>query len=50
MEMNQIHICLYYQLIKNNIIDYTPKDYKNDKTKTELTEIISKLEMIKNDL
>ena len=37
-------------IIKNKIIDYTPKDYKSDKTKTELTEIINKLEMIKNDL
>lgn len=34
----------------NNIIDYTPKDLKIEKAKSELTEIIDKLEAIKNDL
>lgn len=34
----------------NNIVDYTPKDMKIEKAKTELTETINKLEAIRNDL
>lgn len=37
-------------IIKNNIIDYTPKDMKIDKAKTEINNIISMLDAIKNDL
>lgn len=37
-------------IIKNNIIDYTPKDMKMDKVKDDLTNIIKSLENIKNDL
>lgn len=34
----------------NNIVDYTPKDLKIEKAKTELTNILSRIEEIKNDL
>lgn len=37
-------------IIKNNIIDYTPKDMKIDKAKTEINNIIAMLDAIKNDL
>lgn len=37
-------------VIKNNIIDYTPKDMKIDKAKAEISNVISMLDAIKNDL
>lgn len=37
-------------IIKNNIIDYTPKDMKVDKAKKEIDSIINMLYAIKNDL
>lgn len=37
-------------IIKNNIIEYTPKDMKIDKAKAEINNIISMLDAIKNDL
>lgn len=37
-------------IIKNNIIDYTPKDLKSEKIKEQLTDIISKLEAVRNDV
>lgn len=37
-------------VIKNNIIDYTPKDMKIDKAKTEINNVICMLDAIKNDL
>lgn len=37
-------------VIKNNIIDYTPKDMKTDKAKAEISNVISMLDAIKNDL
>ncbi len=37
-------------VIKNNIIDYTPKDMKIDKVKAEISNVISMLDAIKNDL
>lgn len=37
-------------VIKNNIIDYTPKDMKIDKAKSEINNVICMLDAIKNDL
>lgn len=37
-------------IIKNSIIEYTPKDMKIDKAKAEINNIISMLDAIKNDL
>lgn len=37
-------------VIKNNIIDYTPKDMKIDKAKAEISNVISMLDALKNDL
>lgn len=37
-------------VIKNNIIDYTPKDMKSEKAKAELTDILNRLEVIRNDI
>ncbi len=37
-------------IIKNNIIDYTPKDYKADRIKQRLKNIITELEAVKNDV
>ena len=37
-------------IIKNNIIDYTPKDMKIDKAKSEINNVICMLDAIKNDL
>ena len=37
-------------IIKNNIIDYTPEDMKIDKAKAELRDIISRLEVIRDEI
>ncbi len=37
-------------IIKNNIIDYTPKDYKSKNIKQQITNIIAELEAVKNDV
>lgn len=37
-------------VIKNNIIDYTPKDMKIEKAKAELTDIMNRLEVIRDDI
>ena len=37
-------------IIKNNIIDYTPEDMKIDKAKAELTDIISKLKVVRDEI
>lgn len=37
-------------LIKNDIIDYTPEDMKIDKAKAELRDIISRLEVIRDEI
>lgn len=37
-------------VLKSNIIDCTPNEMKIEKAKNELTEIINKLEAVKNDL
>ena len=37
-------------IIKNQVLDYTPKDMKIDKAKAELADIISRLEVIKNEI
>lgn len=37
-------------IIKNDIIDYTPEDLKIDKAKAELRDIISRLEVIRDEI
>lgn len=37
-------------IIKNSIIDYTPKDLKKEKIKQQLKNIIAELEAVKNDV
>lgn len=37
-------------IIKNDIIDYTPEDMKIDKAKAELRDIISRLEVIRDEI
>ncbi len=47
---NQIPDTFEDGIIKNNIIDYTPKDYKAVRIKQQIANIITELEAVKNDV